>query len=141
VTRSREATTPLLDTHVLLWWLSGGSRLSAEASRVIETADRLLVSPISCWEIGTLARSGRIVLDRPIASWIARVFEDRRHAVAQLTPEAAGWAGSLDDASFPGDPADRLIYSTAREHRVPLISKDARLRDYAAVAGDVVVIW
>ena len=133
--------TPLLDTHVLLWWLSGGSRLSAEAARVIQSAERLLVSPISCWEIGTLARSGRIVLDRPIASWIARVFEDRRQAVAQLTPESAGWAGSLEDARFPGDPADRLIYATAREHRIPLVSKDERLRDYAAVAGDVDVIW
>jgi PIN domain nuclease of toxin-antitoxin system len=133
--------TPLLDTHVLLWWLSGGSRLSAEATRVIKSADRLLVSPISCWEIGTLARSGRIVLDRPIASWIARVFEDRRQAVAQLSPESAGWAGSLDDARFPGDSADRLIYATAREHRVPLVSKDERLREYAVVAGDVDVIW
>jgi PIN domain nuclease of toxin-antitoxin system len=133
--------TPLLDTHVLLWWLSDGSRLSVEASRAIETADRLLVSPISCWEIAMLARSGRIVLDRPVATWISRVFEDRRNGVAQLTPEAAGWAGSLGDSNFPGDPADRLIYSTAREYRVPLVSKDARLRDYAAVAGDVDVVW
>ena len=133
--------TPLLDTHVVLWWLSGGSRLSAEARRVIESADRLLVSPISCWEIGTLARAGRIVLDRPIASWIARLFEDRRQGIAPLTPEAAGWAGSLDDSQFPGDPADRLIYSTAREHRVPLVSKDERLRAYAARAGDVDVVW
>jgi PIN domain nuclease of toxin-antitoxin system len=133
--------TPLLDTHVLLWWLSGGSRLSAEAASAIGTAERLLVSPISCWEIGMLARAGRIRLDRPIASWIARVFEDRRSAVAQLTPEAAGWAGALDDARFPGDPADRLIYATALEHRVPLVSKDERLRDYAAVAGDVRVVW
>lgn len=133
--------TPLLDTHVLLWWLSGGSRLSASATRVIDTADRLLVSPISCWEIGTLARSGRIQLDRPIATWIASVFEDRRSGVAPLSPEAAGWAGALDDAAFPGDSADRLIYATAREHRVPLISKDERLREYARLTGDVDVVW
>ncbi len=133
--------TPLLDTHVLLWWLSGGSRLSAAAAAAIETAERVLVSPISCWEIGMLARAGRIRLDRPIASWIARVFDDRRSAVAQLSPEAAGWAGALDDARFPGDPADRLIYATALEHRIPLISKDERLREFAAVAGDVRVVW
>ncbi|MBA2719266.1 MAG: type II toxin-antitoxin system VapC family toxin [Chloroflexi bacterium] len=133
--------TPLLDTHALLWWLSGGSRLSVAAATAIDTAERVLISPISCWEIGMLARVGRIQLDRPIASWIARVFEDRRSGVAHLSPEAAGWAGALDDDRFPGDPADRLIYATALEHRIPLITKDGRLRDYAAAAGDVHVVW
>ena len=133
--------TPLLDTHVLLWWLSGGQRLSAAAATAIDTAERVLVSPISCWEIGMLARAGRIELDRPIASWIARLFDDRRSAVAQLSPEAAGWAGALDEAAFPGDPADRLIYATAREHRIPLVSKAARIRSFAEVAGDVLVVW
>ena len=133
--------TPLLDTHVLLWWLSGGSRLSAAASAAIETADRVLISPISCWEVGMLARAGRVQLDRPVATWIARIFDDRRSGVAQLSPEAAAWAGALDDERFPGDPADRLIYATAMEHRVPLVSKDERLRDYAAISGDVLVLW
>ncbi len=31
-------------------------------------------------------------------------------------------------ASFPGDPADRLIYATAIEQGCRLITKDARLR-------------
>lgn len=133
--------TPLLDTHVLLWWLSGGKRLSGAAATAIDTAERILVSPITCWEVGMLARAGRIQLDRPIASWIAGVFDDRRSGVAQLSPEAAGWAGAFDDDRFPGDPADRLIYATALEHRVPLISKDERLREYAAIAGVVHVVW
>jgi PIN domain nuclease of toxin-antitoxin system len=29
---------------------------------------------------------------------------------------------------FPGDPADRLIYATAVEHGVKLVTKDQRLR-------------
>ncbi|GAC1671539.1 MAG: type II toxin-antitoxin system VapC family toxin [Candidatus Limnocylindrales bacterium] len=133
--------TPLLDTHVLLWWLSGGSRLSSAAAAAIDAADRVLVSPISCWEVGMLVRAGRIQLDRPIASWIAMVFDDRRSGVAPLSPEAAGWAGGLEDARFPGDPADRLIYATALEHRVPLVTKDERLREFSAITGDVDVIW
>jgi len=68
-------------------------------------------------------------------------MEDRRSVTAPLTPEAAAWAGSMEVRSFPGDPADRLLYATARDLRVPLISKDARLRRHADGAGDVDVIW
>ena len=68
-------------------------------------------------------------------------MEDRRSVTAPLTPEAAAWAGQLDRGTFPGDPADRLIYATARDLRVPLVSKDPRLRDYADRAGDIDVIW
>jgi len=32
-------------------------------------------------------------------------------------------------SSFPGDPADRLIYATAIEHGFRLITKDRRLLD------------
>lgn len=33
-------------------------------------------------------------------------------------------------SSFPGDPADRLIYATAVEHGWPLITKDERLLEH-----------
>src|SRR2546427_733128 len=33
-------------------------------------------------------------------------------------------------ASFPGDPADRLIYATAVEHGWQLVTKDQRLRSH-----------
>jgi PIN domain nuclease of toxin-antitoxin system len=107
----------------------------------IEDADRILISPISWWEIGLLTRDGRIGLDRPLGHWITLVMEDRRSATAALTPEAAAWAGQLDRGEFPGDPADRLIYATARDLRVSLVSKDGRLQRHAARTGEVDVIW
>ena len=99
------------------------------------------MSPVSCWEIGLLHRDGRIVLDRPLASWVERLLADRRSSVADLSLHAAAWAGSLAGGAFPGDPADRLIYATARDLRVPLLSKDERLQRYAAAQRDVDVIW
>lgn len=133
--------TVLLDTHVLLWWFAGAARLSNAASRLIDGADRVLVSPISCWEVAMLERHGRIRLDRPVANWIAALLADRRSGVAPLSPEAAGWAGTVDDARFAGDPADRMIYATARDLRVPLVSKDERLHAFAAREGVVRVVW
>lgn len=96
---------------------------------------------MSWWEIGLLLRDGRIGLDRPLGNWIAIVLADRRSVTAHLSPEAAAWAGQLDRDAFPGDPADRMLYATARDLRVPLVSKDHRLRRHAVEAKDIDVIW
>ncbi len=127
----------LLDTHVVLWWQAGAERLSPAASRAIDAADEILISPLTCWEIATLHRLGRFELDRDPMQWVRDLLDGDRITTAQLTPEAAAWAGLLAD-SFPGDPIDRLLYGTAWDLRVPLVSKDDRLR---AAAGSVRVIW
>ncbi len=88
-----------------------------------------------------LLRDGRIRLDRPLGHWINQVMEDGHSLPATLSPIAAAWAGQIPAGAFPGDPADRLIYATARDLRVPLVSKDDRLRGFAARQGDVDVIW
>lgn len=125
---------------MLLWWQAGGKRLSKRARASIDHAPEILVSPLTAWEVATLHRLGRIALDRPPAIWMRDVLRLDRLALAALTPEAATWAGTLDEA-FPGDPIDRLLYATARDVRTTLVSKDERLRAFAARAGDVQVIW
>lgn len=131
----------LLDTHAILWWQADAGRLSAAAERAIGAAEALLISPLSCWEIATLARQERVALDRETAVWIGKLLQEPRVSVAALSPEAAVWAGLLDRQAFPGDPIDRLIYGTAIDLRVSLVSKDERLRAFAHQAGDVDVIW
>ena len=132
--------TPLLDTHVVVWWQAGGDRLSRDARQSIAAAAGLLVSPLSWWEVATLERLGRLDLDRAATIWVRDLLEDPRIATAPLSPEAAVWAGTLG-TDFPGDPIDRLIYATARDLRVPLISKDERLHGYAQDRGEVDVLW
>ena len=131
----------LLDTHTILWWQADTGRLSGVAERIIGSAELLMISPLSCWEIATLARQERVVLDRAPAAWIGKLFREPRVALAALTTEAAVWAGLLDRLTFPGDPIDRLIYASAHDLRVPLVTKDEKLRAYASQAGDIDVIW
>ena len=47
-----------------------------------------------------------------------------------LLPEIAVTAGMLDGKEFPGDPADRMIYATARAAGLALATRDERLRAY-----------
>lgn len=131
----------LLDTHAILWWQAGGLRLSAAARRAIESADVILVSPVSCWELGLLVAKGRLQLDRDASVWVQDFLETDRVAVADLTATAAVAAARLTSDGFPGDPADRFLYATARERDVPFVTKDQRLRRHARDRRDLRVIW
>ena len=131
----------LLDTHVLLWWQAGGERLSVRAAREIARADTVLVSPISCWEVTMLLAKGRIVLDRDVHAWVSDLFAAENIEPAELSPQAAVGAGLLASAGFPGDPADRFLYATARDLLVPLVTKDGGIRGYARRTGDVRTVW
>jgi len=130
----------LLDTHALLWWKGDARRLSRRALRAIEESTPLVLSPISIWEISTLLRLGRIELDRDLFTWVRDLF-DGEVEVAGLSAAAAAEAGRWTAEEFHGDPADRLIYATALDLRVPLVSKDRRLHDFASARGDVRVVW
>lgn len=130
----------LLDTHALLWWQADGRRLSAKARRAIERADTLLVSPVSIWETGMLLAKGRVRLDRDLHAWTQDLYGDDRIREAPLSPHAAAAAALLGE-DFPGDPADRFLYTTAQGLFAALVTKDQRIREHARVARDVATIW
>jgi PIN domain nuclease of toxin-antitoxin system len=114
--------------------------LSRRARRTIDEAETLLVSPLSCWEVATLERLGRIQLDREPSMWVHDLYQAERISLAALSPEAAAFAGAMA-GDFPGDPIDRLLFATARDLRVGLVSKDERLHRFASASGDVRVVW
>ena len=118
-------TTLLVDTHALQWWSAEPDRLSASALEALDGADELAVAAISWWELAWLARHGRISVDLPIGTWLGGLAGSVR--TVALSPAIAATAVSLPE-TFPGDPADRLIYATAIEHGWRLVTKDSRLR-------------
>lgn len=130
----------LLDTHTLLWWQAGGERLSSRAAREIAKAEVILLSPISFWEVTTLLSKGRISLDRDPYIWLEELLLDEQIDVTALSARTALAAGLLPD-EFPGDPADRMLYATARDLLIPLVSKDMGLSSFARSTKEVRVIW
>jgi len=117
--------TVVLDSHVLHWWSAEPDRLSLAASQAISEADELTVAGITWFELAWMAAHERIVLTVPISSWLQRLSGQVR--TIGVTPAIALTAVSLP-STFPGDPADRLIYATAIERGWRLISKDKKLR-------------
>ena len=118
-------TTLVLDSHVLHWWSAEPNQVSATAAKALSEADELAVAAITWFELAWLAKHERIVVTIPIRSWLEQLAAQVR--TVPLTPAIADTAVSLP-SSFPGDPADRLIYATAIEHGWRLITKDRRLR-------------
>ena len=120
-------TTVVLDSHVVHWWSAEPERITADAARAIGEADELAVADISWFELAWLARHERIIVAIPIAAWLQQLAAQMR--TIPVSPAIAATAVGLQ-SSFPGDPADRLIYATAVENGWPLITKDRRLRDH-----------
>ena len=101
--------------------------MSPAAAQALSDADELAVAAISWYELAWLAEHERINVTVPLRSWLDRLAAQVR--TLSLTPAIAGTAVSLP-SSFPGDPADRLIYATAIEHGLRLVTKDRRLRSH-----------
>ena len=117
----------VLDTHAWIWWVSEPARLGKSARRVVDAATRVGVPAICCLELATLAARGRITLDRPPLDWIHEALAQARVELLSLTPAVAVRAAGLP-ASFPGDPADRLVVATALIETATLVTKDDRIR-------------
>jgi PIN domain nuclease of toxin-antitoxin system len=120
-------TPLLLDTHVLYWWSSNSTKLSTPAVTAIGAADRLAVSAITWFELAWLAEHGRIRTAVPTGSWLADLAVNVD--TVAITPAVATTAVALPPP-FPGDPMDRLIYATAIEHGLMLVTKDSALRGH-----------
>jgi PIN domain nuclease of toxin-antitoxin system len=126
----------LLDTHAVHWWSAEPDRLSRPAGRVLEAADELLVAAVSWYELAWLAERQRIVIDVPIRSWLENLSAQLR--TVGITPAIAESAVSLPD-SFPRDPTDRLIYATAIEQGVKLVTKDQAIAKHDGKCS--LVVW
>ena len=128
----------LVDTHVLVWLAFDESRLSKKARSTIADArqdgEGLAISGISFWELATLASKGRIDLDISLESFLAEV--ETRFVVFPITARVCVRGLGLP-ATYPKDPADRIIAATALVEGLPLLTADREIRR----SGALTTIW
>ena len=122
----------VLDTHAWLWWVAQPGKLSRAARAAIDAADEIGVSTLSAWEVAMLVGKGRISLDREISTWVRQALALERVVVLPPSADVAVAAALLDAEDFPGDPADRMIYATARSSGASLVTRDEALHRFDA---------
>lgn len=122
----------LLDTCAAIWLLEEPS-LPTHATEKLDEAARegagIFISPISAWEIGMLVAKGRLALSAEPEAWFRAALQAGPR-LAQLTPEILLRSSFLPGA-LHGDPADRILASTARHLDYRLMTTDRRLLAYA----------
>ena len=126
----------VLDTHVLLWWVSGSDELSASAEKAISNTltqgSEIMVSAISAWEVSMLIDKERLILSMDVESWFDEVSQIDGVRFMPVDNEI-GIKSTVLPGDFHKDPADRMIVATARKLAVPLVTADEKIRNYEHV--------
>lgn len=122
----------LLDTHIWVWsMLNQTDKISLKIQELMSSAfaeQRLALSTISAWEVGMLAAKQRLQLNLPCLEWVKQASEG--FTLLPLSLDVAVESSFLPN-DFHGDPADRIIVTTAKIYHATLITNDAKILAYA----------
>ncbi len=135
----------VLDTHAVIWYLSGSKELSFTARLVIETAERkaedIFISAISLVEVIYLAEKGRLS-----ASALQRLQEALKDpngsiVVAPLDAAVSEAVQRIPRDTVPDMP-DRIIAATAAHLDAELVTRDRRLHFAGALKTmGIRIVW
>jgi PIN domain nuclease of toxin-antitoxin system len=114
----------LLDTHVLVWWLTDAAELPGHMRELITTADNdVFVSAVSCWEIAVKVRAGKWPEASGLVPGFAEIVSAAQFSSLPVTIVHAEAAGLLDIPHK--DPFDRMLAVQAMHENMKLLSVDA----------------
>ena len=124
----------LLDTHVVIWLGLEPARVSRNARTAIDESRKdgtgLAVSGMTLLEITLLSRKKRIHFTPSLETFLTDV--ETRFMVLPISARICVRSSSLP-LSYPNDPADRIIGSTALSEGIPLITADREIRNSRAL--------
>ena len=119
----------LLDTHVFLWAISDPGRLSERAVETIQdSANEVLVSIASAWEIAIKVGIGKFVMPVPLAPYLQRQLV--KHRIGVLPIQLSHLATLEKLPLHHRDPFDRLLVAQCLEENATLITVDSQLQLY-----------
>lgn len=119
----------LLDTHSLIWFITGDARLSSQARRLIEDENNeLWVSVASLWEMAIKVSIGKLDLGRPFDALFPQQLEINSIEILDITVDHLKVVCELP--FHHRDPFDRLIIAQSQVDNLPIIGIDAIFDSY-----------
>ncbi len=117
----------LLDTHILIWWLSNDSRLSPSAlSLLAEPTNTIFLSAASLWEIRIKQSIGRLRLPRSFDQAL------EQQGFEALSVNFSHTAALAMIPKLHKDPFDRMLLAQAISEKLQLLSADSALHAYGS---------
>lgn len=130
-------STILLDTHILLRWLTDPKRLSRDQMRILtEMAQRLealAISAISLVELAVLYADGSLKTKLSMDELFSELEANPAFRILPVTIDIAREVSYL--RVLLRDPADLVIVATARVHGLRLLTSDQRIIDSKVVSA------
>lgn len=120
----------LIDTHVLLWWLTANPRLSPKAREIMDDGqfDRH-VSAVTAFEIANKVRIGKLEFARQIIDEFDDVLAEGQFLKLDISISHSKRAGLM-----PGDhrdPFDRLLAAQAEIEGLVMLTNDPEFESYS----------
>lgn len=103
---------------------------AGELPKMLKKKGKLLVSPITAWELAALSAEGSIQLTLRPEAWFSALCDLPGVNLAPLPPSVLIASTELPGRP-PADPVDRILLATVREFDHVLITRDRRLLNYA----------
>jgi len=118
----------VLDTSALLYWTLDPAELTPKAERAIASAEKIVVSSISVWEIALKVKRGKLSIPLTMVDYVARL--NRLVELEILPVDVQAWLDNVGLTWDHRDPADRTIVALATRFDCPLISSDNIIAGY-----------
>ncbi len=118
----------LLDTHVLLWWLTEPEKIKLKAREIIRNrSNHIVVSSASFWEMAIKKSIGKLTLPHNLLEAVAA----ENFKLLPIMPEES--LGVADLPFLHSDPFDRLLIMQAKLNDLIIITKDSKIAEYPVV--------
>lgn len=121
----------LLDTHVLLWWLSDDPQLGRRTRRAIGDArNQVYISAASVWEIAIKKSLGKLTAPDDMDA----IVDDEGFDQLPITLFHAEQAGMLPE--YHKDPFDRMLIAQAQAEGLVVVTSDEKITRYGVRTMD-----
>ncbi|MFC7276878.1 type II toxin-antitoxin system VapC family toxin [Paractinoplanes rhizophilus] len=114
----------LLDTHVVLWWLTDDPTLAAEIKERLDHEPDIYISPATIWEVAIKQSIGKLAKPADLPERL----RDSGFQHLNITAEHGIVAGRLP--LIHRDPFDRMLIAQAQVEHLTLVTRDAEIPKY-----------